>query len=419
MLRGKTILVGVTGGIAAYKAVDVVSRLKKLGAEVHVIMTGSATRLVAPLTFQSISGNPVRTDILEEPKQWHVEHIALAEKADLLLVAPATANIIGKMANGIADDYLSTEFLAVTCPVLVVPAMNFNMYAHRVVQDNLERLRGLGCRVMEPAVGPMATGAVGKGRMPEPPEIVEEVVRVLAWAGGAGAVQPVAQIVPQPDPGRDLEGLTVLVTAGATREPLDPVRFLTNRSTGKMGFAVAEAARDRGARVILITGPSTVPASAGVELVRIETALEMRDAVLSRYDEADIVVKAAAVADYRPARYEEQKIKKRDGSLTLELVRNPDILAELGQKKTKQVLIGFAAETDDLLTHARGKLERKNLDLIVANDVTRPGSGFGAETNEVKIIARDGSVQALPILSKREVAERILDRAVGVLKARR
>ena len=396
-MRGKMVLVGVTGGIAAYKTVDVVSRLKKLGAEVYVIMTRSATRLVAPLTFQSISGNPVRTDILEEPKEWRVEHIALAERADLLLIAPATANIIGKMANGIADDYLSTEFLAVTCPVLVVPAMNFNMYGHRVVQDNLERLRGLGCRVMEPAVGPMATGAVGRGRMPEPPEIVEEVVRILAAK-------------------RDLEGLTVLVTAGATREPLDPVRFLTNRSTGKMGFAVAEAARDRGARVILVAGPSTVPAPTGVELVRIETALELKDAVLARFEEADIVVKAAAVADYRPARYEEQKIKKGDGSLTLELVRNPDVLAELGQKKTKQVLVGFAAETDDLLAHARGKLERKNLDFIVANDVTRPGSGFGTETNEAKIIARDGSVEALPLLTKREVAERILDRSARVLK---
>lgn len=399
MLKGKFILFGVSGGIAAYKAVEVVNRLRKLGAQVHVIMTSAATKLVAPLTFQTLSGNPVRTEILEEPKQWNVEHISLAERCDLMVVAPATANVIGKMANGIADDYLTTEFMAVTCPVLVCPAMNFNMYAHPALQKNLATLRSWGHRVLEPESGPLASLAVGQGRLPEPETIVRAIVEILSPDR-----QPAA-----------LAGKTVIVTAGATREPIDPVRFISNRSSGKMGFAIAAAARDLGARVILVAGLTSAKLPDGVELIEVQTAEQMRTAILAVYERADLVIKAAAVADFRPAKPSSQKIKKSGHPAAIELELNPDILKDLGQRKKGQILVGFAAETADTVANARKKLDEKNLDLIVANDVTEPGSGFGTETNRVWLCWRDGRVEELPLMSKAEVAKEILARVLPLV----
>ncbi len=411
VLAGKTLVVGVAGGIAAYKVVDLVSRLKKEGATVHVIMTEAATKLVAPLTFEAISGQPVKVELLRPNGEWAVEHIALAQRADLLVVAPATANIIGKMANGIADDYLTTEVIAVTCPVLVVPAMNQHMYANPLVQANLARLRSVGFAVMEPAYGPMAeAGQTGYGRLPEPPEILAEIRRQLA----AGSSRP------GDDQSKgDLSGFRLLITAGATREPLDPVRFLSNRATGKMGYALAEAARDRGAHVTLVTGPTAVVPPGGVELVGVTTAQEMYDAVTARFGQVQCAIGAAAVADYRAAEVSEHKIKKTQDPLVLTLVRNPDIMAELGRRKAGQVLVGFAAETDTLDVYAKEKLARKNLDLIVGNDVTVPGAGFGTDTNVVTIYDTAAGAEAVPKASKRAVAERILDRVAELLHQRR
>ncbi len=430
ILHGKTIVVGVCGGIAAYKVVDLVSRLKKEGAGVHVIMTEAATKLVAPLTFEAISGHPAKVDLLRPGAEWAVEHIALAERADMMVIAPATANIIGKMAAGIADDYLTTEVVAATCPILVVPAMNQHMYANPLVQANIRRLQSVGFCVMEPAYGPMAeAGQVGKGRLPEPPDILEEVRRLIS-EGPCARHAGLEQLAPPAGmdgleasasriAGGDLAGFTVLVTAGATREPLDPVRFLTNRATGKMGYALAEAARDRGARVILVSGPAAILPPYGVETVSVTTAQEMYDAVVSWFDRVDGVIGAAAVADYRAAQVATHKIKKGEGPLTLTLERNPDILAELGRRRSHQVLVGFAAETDALETHARDKLVRKNLDVIVANDVTAPGAGFGTDTNVVTLFRRDGYREEVPKQSKRAVAERIMDHMAALLHQRR
>ncbi len=421
MLEGKQILFGVSGGIAAYKAVEVVNRLRKLGAQVHVIMTPAATKLVAPLTFQTLSGNPVRTEILDEPKQWNVEHISLAERADLMIVAPATANVIGKMANGIADDYLTTEFLAVTCPVLVCPAMNFNMYAHPAVRKNLETLRSWGHRVLEPESGPLASLAVGKGRLPEPETIVRAIVDILG-SGAPASRSPASGSAESgtPESGgpgvASLDGKTVIVTAGATREPIDPVRFITNRSSGKMGFAMAQAARDLGARVVVVAGLTSAKPPDGVEIIEVETAEQMRQALLSRYEMTDLVIKAAAVADFRPAKPSTQKIKKTGQPAAIELELNPDILKELGELKKGQVLVGFAAETVDTVNNAKKKLDDKNLDLIVANDVTDPGSGFGTDTNRVWLCWRDGRVEELPLMSKVELAREILGRVAPLVR---
>lgn len=390
-------LLGVTGSIAAYKAVEVVRRLRDLGAEVPVIMTREATRLVAPLTFRTLSRQPVYVNLFAEPRRWEVEHIALAERAHLLLVAPATANIIGKMAHGIADDYLTTTVLATRAPVLVVPAMNSHMYTHPAVQNNLVTLRRLGYRILEPVAGKLASEVVGIGRMPEPSAVVDEAVRILAGR-------------------QDLQGVKVLVTAGPTREPLDPVRFISNPSSGKMGYALAEEARDRGADVVLVSGPTALEAPAGVRVVRVDTAEEMREAVLREFPDTRVVIKAAAVSDYRPAAVAPEKIKKEKETITVELVRNPDILQELGERKGDRILVGFAAETHDLLRHAREKMARKHLDLVVANDVTRPGAGFAVDTNLTRILAPDGSVEELPLLSKREVARYLWDRVVDLLK---
>ncbi len=397
MLKDKTILLGVTGGIAAYKAVELLRLYIKAGAEVFVVMTASAREFVTPLTFQTLSGNPVHTDLFNLYQEREIGHISLADRADLVVVAPATANLIGKTANGLADDLLSTTLMATKAPVLFVPAMNVNMFENSVYQMNQQKLEQLGYHFLEPDTGFLACGWEGKGKMPDPERIFEETLRLLT---------------PQ-----DLAGQTVLVTAGPTREELDPVRYLSNYSSGKMGYAIARAARRRGARVILVSGPTALAAPAGVELVPVVSARQMREAVLARLEEATVVIKAAAVADYRPAMRAEQKIKKGvEGALILPLEKNPDILAELGRNKGNRLLIGFAAETVDLVENARKKLTEKNLDLIVANDVSRSDAGFDVDTNAVRLLYRDGSGEELPLLGKDEVADQLLDRIARLLK---
>lgn len=400
MLQGKTIVLGVTGGIAAYRAVELLRLFVKAGAQVFVVMTQSAREFVTPLTFQTLSGNPVHTELFNLYQEREIGHITLADRADLLVVAPATANLIGKVAGGLADDLLSTTLMATKAPVLFVPAMNVNMYENPLYQANQTKLTGFGYHFLEPATGYLACGWEGKGKMPEPQAVFEEVLRLLS---------------PQ-----DLCGETVLVTAGPTREELDPVRYLSNYSSGKMGYAIARAARRRGARVILVSGPTALAAPPGVDLVPVVSARQMREAVLARLAEATVVIKSAAVADYRPAERSEQKIKKGKGmELILPLEKNPDILAELGERKTDQLLIGFAAETTDLLGNARKKLEAKNLDLIVANDVSRKDAGFDVDTNAVRLLYRDGRSEELPLLSKDEVAQQLLDRIVRLRKPSR
>lgn len=397
MLRDKTVLVGVSGGIAAYKAAELVSRLRQLGLSVLVVMTHAATRFVTPLTFESLSGNPVYEDVLARPRQWQVEHIALAELADLMVIAPATADVVGKLANGIADDYLTTVYLALDCPVVIAPAMNHRMYASPQVQSNLQRLRQLPCHtVLEAAAGRLASGAVGLGRLPDPARILEVIEDRLTTR-------------------RDLEGRVLLITAGPTREFLDPVRFLSNPSTGKMGFALARNASARGARVVLVTGPTQLEPPAGVEVVRVGTAAEMRTAVLARFPGVHGVIKAAAVSDYRPAVRAASKLKKGADEVQLTLARTDDILAELGACKGDKVLVGFAAETDDVLNNAREKLVRKHLDLIVLNDLSRVGAGFATDTNAVKLIWPSGQIRDLPLMPKDEAARLILDEVARLL----
>ena len=392
MLQGKKILLGVTGGIAAYKAVDVVSRLRKAGAEVRVIMTREATEFVTELTFREISGNPVAVDMWAPVQHWNVAHIALAEWADAVLVAPATANIIAKAALGVADDMLSTTLLAVTAPVFFAPAMNSNMYAHPATQKNLDILVKRGLHIIPPGTGKLACGAEGPGRLAEPADIVAALEAFFIE-------------------GVQLSGVKVLVTAAGTIEPIDPVRYIGNRSSGRMGYALAEEAVARGAEVVLVSGPSALKPPSGLKkFVSVETAAEMREAVLREAETSRIVLKAAAVADYHPKHVSEQKIKKNDEELSILLEKNPDILKELGQRKRpEQILVGFAAETQNLLQYAREKIEKKNLDFIVANDVTKPGAGFNTTTNTVKIIARDGSIEEVPLMTKREIAKRIFD----------
>jgi len=391
MLQGKTIVLGVTGGIAVYKAVELLRLYVKAGAKVHVVMTRSAQEFVTPLTFQTLSGNPVHTELFSLYQESEIGHISLADRADLFVVAPATANIVGKVASGIADDLLSTTIMATKAPVLFVPAMNVNMWENPLYRQNEAKLRGLGYHFMEPASGYLACGWEGKGKLPDPTTICAETERLLT---------------PQ-----DLPGETVLVTAGPTREELDPVRYISNYSSGKMGYAIARAACSRGARVILVTGPTCLSPPCGVETVAVSSALQMRDAVLARAAEATVIIKAAAVADYRPAETATGKIKKEDAAaLTLRLEKNPDILAELGRNKGDRFLVGFAAETADLLQNARKKLQEKNLDLIVANDVTQEGAGFDVDTNIVRLLYRDGTLEELPQMTKDEVAHRLLDR---------
>ena len=397
MLSGKCVVVGVTGGIAAYKTCEVVSRLKKLHADVRVIMTKNATEFVSPLTFQSLSHNPVSVDTFANIQTWEIEHIALAQRADVFVIAPATANIIGKLACGIADDMLSTTVMATHAPVLIAPAMNTAMLENAATQQNMRTLSERGMRFIAPGTGMLACGTSGAGRMSEPSQIVDEIVRTLR-------------------PREDFAGLSVVVTAGPTAEPLDPVRYITNRSSGKMGYAIAEAAHARGAHVTLISGPTAIQPPKGVEFVRIGTTQELYDAVLGHAD-ADVVIQAAAPADYRAREISPTKIKRTGDSLMIELVPNPDIAAALGARKHPgQTLVGFAAETNNVIENAQGKLKRKSLDLIVANDVTRAGAGFDVDTNIVTLIDSEG-MKELPMMTKREVADGILDR-VAELRAR-
>lgn len=396
MLSGKCVVVGVTGGIAAYKTCEVVSRLKKLHADVRVIMTKNATEFVSPLTFQSLSHNPVSVDTFANIQTWEIEHIALAQRADVFVIAPATANIIGKLACGIADDMLSTTVMATHAPVLIAPAMNTAMLENAATQQNMRTLSERGMRFIAPGTGMLACGTSGAGRMSEPSQIVDEIVRTLR-------------------PREDFAGLSVVVTAGPTAEPLDPVRYITNRSSGKMGYAIAEAAHARGAHVTLISGPTAIQPPNGVDVVRIGTTQELYDAVLGHAD-ADVVIQAAAPADYRAREISPTKIKRTGDSLMIELVPNPDIAAALGARKHPgQTLVGFAAETNNVIENAQGKLKRKSLDLIVANDVTRAGAGFDVDTNIVTLIDGEG-MKELPMMTKREVADGILDR-VAELRA--
>lgn len=401
MLKGKKIVLGVTGGIAIFKAVELVSQLRKQGCEVRVVMTEHAQQFVTPLTFKEISGNAVAVSMWNGNQEFNVEHIALANWADVFVVAPATANILAKMAYGLADDLLSTTLLAAQAPVIVCPAMNTGMYEHPATQENLAKLKQRGVTVLPPAVGQLACGTSGAGRLPEPEQIVAFINAFFAQREG------------------DLRGLKVLVTAAGTREPIDPVRFVGNRSSGKMGYAVAQMAAERGAEVLLISGPSALAVPPNVRVVKVETTAEMLKACLDAYAEADIVIKAAAVADYRPRDVADQKIKKKtDDALTIVMDKNPDILKTLGAQKTKQVLVGFAAETQNLLANAREKVVKKNLDMIVANDVTAAGAGFNADTNIVKFLFASGEVRELEKLPKTEVANQILDAALKLRQER-
>ncbi len=395
-LTGKEIVLGVTGGIAAYKSAEIVSRLRHSGANVHVIMTRNATEFIAPLTFQTLSANQVVTDTFEAPEYWNVEHVALAKLADIFVVAPATANILAKMASGIADDMLSTTLLATKAQILVAPAMNTGMWTAPATQNNVKVLKERGVRMIGPESGMLACGDEGAGRMSEPETIVGEICRILSRK-------------------QDYAGKKVLITAGATRERLDPVRFITNDSSGKMGFSIAEAARDRGAEVTVIRGSVTAEIPAGIRMIQIESARELYDAMMQKAPEQDVIIQAAAVSDYRPAEQKDRKIKKESGSdLTLILTENPDIAKAVGeQKKPGQTLVGFAAETDNLLKNAKSKLGKKKLDLIVANDVTKPGAGFNVDTNIAVLITSDGSTEE-PLQTKRQLAERILDKVLEI-----
>jgi phosphopantothenoylcysteine decarboxylase / phosphopantothenate---cysteine ligase len=394
------VALGVTGCIAAYKAVEVMRGLQKSGATVQVVMTGHATQFVGPLTFQSISGLPVITDMFAPTDDPEIKHIQIAQAIDLLLVAPATANLLAKFAHGIADDFLTTLYISTTAPVMVAPAMNVEMWAHPATRENVAKLKDRGVHFVDPGEGYLACRTVGAGRLAEPAEIV---ARALALPSGGGAQAA----------NQDLKGERVLITAGPTYEAIDPVRGLTNRSSGKMGYALAEAAGDRGAEVILVTGPVALEPPPCAEVIRVRSAAEMYGAVTDRLRRATIVVMAAAVADYRPVKAADQKIKKNGDSLTLELEQTEDILAQAGRTKGHGVLIGFAAETQNVIENARKKLEAKGADLIVANDVSSRDSGFEVETNRITLVSAEGS-ESLPLLTKREAADRILDAALNI-----
>ncbi|MDM0490465.1 bifunctional phosphopantothenoylcysteine decarboxylase/phosphopantothenate--cysteine ligase CoaBC [Clostridium perfringens] len=386
----KCVVVGVSGGVAVYKTLDVISRLRKKDVEVHVIMTKSATEFVTPLSFQSLSQNMVITDMFAEPKAWEIQHISLAKKADLMLIVPATANIIGKVANGIADDMLSTTIMATKAPVVFCPAMNTNMYENPIVQRNISLLKELGYEFIEPASGRLACGDEGKGKLQDTEIIAEETLRRLHST-------------------KDLLGKKVVVTAGPTMVPIDPVRILTNRSSGKMGYSIAEEARDRGAEVVLISGPTSLRKPNGIKVIDIKTNEDMFNAIKNEFEDADIVIKSAAVADYKAKNYSNEKIKKTGDDLNLIFERDRDILKTLGDMKENQILVGFAAESSNLKENAKGKLERKNLDYIVANDISKPETGFASDENKVTIISKSGEEVSLEKMSKREVAKNIFD----------
>jgi phosphopantothenoylcysteine decarboxylase/phosphopantothenate--cysteine ligase len=398
VLKNKEIILGVCGGIAAYKTVELLRDMTKRGANVHVVMTQNAQQFVTPLTFQTLSGNPVLSDMFRLLEGSKIGHVTLADIADLMVIAPATANAMGKIANGIADDLLTTMVMATKVPVLFVPSMNVNMWESSFVQRNVERLKAHGYQFVDPSEGDLACGSVGKGRLADIEEIVEKIEDIFTK--------------------KDLAGQRVLITAGPTLEPIDPVRYITNRSTGKMGFALAKMARRRGAEVTLVTGPHylSLPRRDIPQIV-VNDAREMHDAVVRHFEDCHIVIMAAAVADFRPQDCLTDKITKREnGSYRLEMEKNPDILKELGEKKRNHILVGFAAETSELMEHAEVKLQEKKLDLIVANDVTQPGAGFGVDTNRVKILDAFGKVRKVPLLSKDEVAHIILDQVVKLVK---
>jgi len=394
MLAGKKIVLGVTGGIAAYKSAELVRELVRAKAQVWVIMTRNAREFVTPLTFQTLSGNPVSTDLFNLLGESEIGHISLADRADILVIVPATANIIGKIAGGIADDLLSTVVFATRAPVLLAPAMNVHMWENPICRDNIHKLRARGYHFIDPEAGELACGYEGKGRLAEIPAVVEEIRFVLSP--------------------KDFVGETVLVTAGPTVEDLDPVRFLSNRSSGKMGYALAKAARRRGAEVILVNGPTSLPPPPKVRRISVRSALEMREAVFHHLEKASILLMAAAVSDYRPKQAAGHKVKKTSAPAALELERNPDILSEAGRSKGNRLFVGFAAETQNLLKNAKEKLAQKNLDLIVANDVSQPGAGFRVDTNIAKIIDRSGRAEKLPLMSKEDLADRILDRLLAL-----
>jgi phosphopantothenoylcysteine decarboxylase/phosphopantothenate--cysteine ligase len=397
MLKNKVIVLGISGGIAAYKAADLASKLAQAGAIVKVVMTWEATQLVQPLTFQALTGNPVVTDMFEPAPLSAITHVSLADEADVIAIVPATANIIAKMAAGIADDILTCTVLATKAPIVIAPAMHNNMYINPVTRENMTKLKDRGFTVIPAVHGRLASGSIGYGRLPEIAEIMGVIQQTLGENG-------------------DLAGKRIVVTAGGTQEAIDPVRYISNNSSGKMGYAIAEAARDRGASVTLITTPTALNQIAGVEIVNIRSAKQMKDAVVKAAAKMDALIMAAAVADYMPKTTAMQKIKKGTGGLTLELVKTPDILSEV---KGKFVKVGFAAETEDLLANAKKKLVSKELDIIVANDVTVKHSGFGADTNKVTILKKDGKPEDLPLMSKREVADKILDNVSKLLKGKR
>ncbi len=406
----KNVVLGVTGGIACYKSADLVSRLKKKGYEIDVIMTASACEFVQPQTFQTLSSNPVVTDLFSTPKYWEVEHIALAKKADVFVVAPATANVIGKVAGGIADDMLTTTIMATKAPVVFAPAMNTAMYENPIVQENILRLKGKGYRFVEPGAGLLACGDTGKGRMAEPEEIAAYLEELLSE-------NDVKEVLPEK--AQDFAGCRMLVTAGPTVEDIDPVRFISNRSSGKMGYAIAEAAQSRGAEVVLVSGPVNLQTPEGVRRVNVRSTRDMLEACRQEFEHTDVVIKAAAPADFHAAGYSDRKIKKDgSGTLTLELSENPDILASLGAQKGDRILVGFAAETNDLEMYAQKKIRKKNLDMIVANDVSQPGAGFDHDTNIITLIMPDGQMSRFQQMEKRQAADVILDH-VAILRSKK
>ena len=401
MLSNTTIIVGVTGGIAAYKACDVVSKLKKLNANIHVIMTESACEFVQPMTFQTLSNNFVINDMFKEPKTWEVEHIELAKRADAFLIVPATANFIGKLAAGIADDMLTTTVMATRAPVIIAPAMNTNMYTNRIVQANIGALQDLGYKFIEPASGRLACGDIGAGKLADVDDIVAYMVDFF---------EKEAQV-------KDLVGRRIMISAGPTIEAIDPVRYITNRSSGKMGYAIAKRAVARGAQVTLVSGKTDLDVPKGlVKYINIESADDLDENLVREFEANDVVIQSAAVADYKPKSYSDKKIKKKDSDLSIELCRNKDVAQELGKIKGDKVLVGFAAETNDVLENATKKIKKKNLDFIVANDLTMQGAGFSTETNIVKIIEADGRINEYPKLLKSEVGDIILDKVRDILE---
>ncbi|MBA7599404.1 Coenzyme A biosynthesis bifunctional protein CoaBC [subsurface metagenome] len=393
MVRDKNIVLGVTGSIAVYKAVEVASKLTQEGAKVDVVMTKAAQEFVTPLTFRAITNRPVATEMFDPVSEFSIEHVTLAARADLVVIAPATANVIAKLAGGIADDMLGCTVLATKAPIIVAPAMDANMYQNQITQQNIARLKERGFTFVGPGYGRLATGEIGLGRLADIEEILGTIRQVLGRRG-------------------DLAKRRIVVSAGGTQEPMDPVRHISNRSSGKMGYAIAEAARDRGASVVLVSGPTALHPPVGVEVIQVQTAVQMRDAIVDAAKQADALLMAAAVSDYRPAAAAKSKIKKERETLSIELVRNPDILSEV---RGDFVRVGFAAESENVVENAKVKLKGKNLDLIVANDITATDSGFGVDTNRVLIVDRQGKVKRLPLLSKLEVAHKVLDRVVELL----